>query len=369
MVVALIAPVVGQAPDRSRAEAQARRAAERIRELHREADELATQERTLLGELRRLEIERQLKAEEVARLRAEVELATTELAATEARAAALAAAVEAQRPIIAARMVDLYKLGRAGYWRLLLGVEDVQSIGRAYRSVSALADLDRRRIEEHRRTLQSLAETRVALTRRARAARALQAEAQAARAALDRAVAARNARVAEIDERRDLNAQLTGELQDAQRKLQASLASLAAGRPASIALPLAPFRGVLPWPVAGRLQAPFGRRASSRFGTAIIRNGIEIVAAEGTPVRAVHEGRVAFAAPFTGFGNLVIVDHGADAYSLYGHLSSLAVRRGDSIDRQAPVGAVGLTPAAAAALYFELRIDGQPVDPVEWLKK
>ena len=361
--------------DRARADALARRATERIRALHAEAEQLATQERSILNELRGLELDRQIKAEEVARFDAELATVRGELAAIGAQAATLERQVFEGAPVIAARLSSLYRMGRPGYWRLLLDVEDVRSVGRAYRTISAMARIDRDRIENHRRQLAALRTARAALQRRAETARRVQAGAAAARVALDRAIQARNARVESIDRQRDLNAQLTGELQDAQRKLQAALAELAAGRPAGgpIALPIEPFRGDLPWPARGRIRAPFGRQRASRFGTSIIRNGVEIGAAEGTTVGAVHDGTVAFAGPFPGFGNLVIVQHssesGPEDFSLYGHLETVAVKKGDSIERQRQVGTVGRTPTGTAALYFELRIDARPVDPLQWLER
>ena len=81
-----------------------------------------------------------------------------------------------------------------------------------------------------------------------------------------------------------------------------------------------------------------------------------------------HEGTVAFAAPFSGFGTLVIVDHGGTAFTLYGHLLDAAVKPGTNVSRGTPLGHVGLSPSGGAALYFELRIDGRPVNPLEWLR-
>ena len=75
-----------------------------------------------------------------------------------------------------------------------------------------------------------------------------------------------------------------------------------------------------------------------------------------------------FADDFAALGRLVIVEHGRNAFSLYGHLGSVAVKRGDAVTRGVSLGSVGRTPAGTAALYFELRIDGQPVDPLEWVK-
>jgi len=78
---------------------------------------------------------------------------------------------------------------------------------------------------------------------------------------------------------------------------------------------------------------------------------------------------VAFAAPFSGFGNLVIVDHGAQAFSLYGNLLDIAVKEGASVGAGQPLGTVGASLTGPAGLYFELRVDGQPVDPLQWLRK
>ena len=90
---------------------------------------------------------------------------------------------------------------------------------------------------------------------------------------------------------------------------------------------------------------------------------------EGQPVRNIHEGTVAFADQFEGYGNLVIVDHGSRAYSLYGYLGSVGATRGQRLDPQAVVGTVGRNPGGNSALYFELRVDGTAVDPLQWLKK
>ena len=83
---------------------------------------------------------------------------------------------------------------------------------------------------------------------------------------------------------------------------------------------------------------------------------------------AVHEGVVAFADIFSGFGNLVIVDHGAQAFSLYGNLLDIDVEKGATVEVGRALGTVGASLTGPAGLYFELRVDGQPVDPLQWLE-
>ena len=363
-----VAIAVGQAQttNRDKAAAASQRAAERIRSLQREAEALASQESALLVQLRKLEVERQLKVEELAQIDRDRAETLRRLADASKRAESLQRTAAAETPEIESRLVRVYKLGQPGYWRLLLDVEDVRSMGRAYRTASALTKIDRDRVLAHNQTLEALARERHELGARAAQIASLENQAKRAKAALDRSVADRSTLVAAIDARRDLNAQMTGELQAAQQKLQASLTQLDPAAP-PVSLPLRPFQGALPWPARGQIVTSFGRQASSRFGTAIVRNGIEIAVNEGQLVRSVHDGTVAYAEPFSGYGNLVIVEHSERAYSLYGYLLSMQVSKGDRVEAQAPLGMSGRDPSGNPALYFELRVDGKAVDPLQWL--
>jgi murein hydrolase activator len=344
----------------------AKRAGERVRALQREAEELVARERTLLTELRKLEVDRQLRGEEVAKYEREAAETEGRLAVTASRLDQLKRAAEQQRPDVEARLVQLYKLGSGGYWKLLLDVDDLRAVSRAYRTASAMTTLDRERVLQHQQTLDAVATERAMLHTRAVELQGLRDQARQARAAVERALASRNALVASIDQRRDLNAQLAGELQNAQHRLQSSVGKFPTG---AAALPIKPFQGALPWPARGGVLQRFGKQPSSRFGTTIVRNGMEFATPEGQSVRAIHEGSVKFAGPFTGYGNLVIVDHGDRSYSLYGHLDSVTVTNGQRIEAQTPLGTSGRNPSGTPALYFELRIDGAPVDPLQWLKR
>ena len=368
VAIVMCAALAAQGPTGDRTGTTAERAAERIRALQKESDVLAAQEKTLLVELRALEVERELKTEQLASAERDLKETRARLAATVQRAAALRSSAETQRPEVEARLVHLYKMGRAGYWKLLLDLDDLHAIGRAYRTASAMFQLDRERVQQHQRTVDALARERQSLEAQAASMARLQAQAASARGAIERAVAARTRLVDSIDARRDLNAQLTGELEAAQQRLQGTVTQLGAARGAVVALPLRPFKGVRPWPAAGIVTGRFGRPRGAAAG-GLARTGIEISIAEGQPVRAVHEGVVAYADQFTGYGNLVILDHGDGAYSLYGYLGSTDVARGDRVDAQAPVGVSGRNPSGNPALYFELRVDGAAVDPLQWLKR
>ena len=368
MVAALSAGLAAQTADRGRTDAEARRVNERILALQSEADGLAGQARTLLGDLRTLEIDREIQIERVREAEAAIAQGQAAIENSGQRLTSLDAQRAAQLPDLRAQLVDIYKRGRTGYARLLLGSSGVREFGRASRAVAALMRINEQRVAAHRRTLEAVRQERARLEDELLALQARDAEARESRAAADRALAARAALVARIDARRDLNAQLAGELQVAYERLRQQGATLGSGRPIEpVAIPLAPFRGALDWPVAGRLSGQFGQR-SGRTGDTAVRNGIEIAAGEGAPALAIHSGTVSFADPFTGFGNLVIVDHGANTYSLYGYLGAMSVARGDAVDSGTELGRVGSAPAGPATLYLEIRIDGRSVNPVQWLK-
>lgn len=123
-------------------------------------------------------------------------------------------------------------------------------------------------------------------------------------------------------------------------------------------------KGRLRLPVAGELSSRFGSPRSER---GISSKGIFIRTRAGQEVRAVAAGRVVFADWLRGFGNLLIVDHGDGYMSLYGNNETLFRRTGDPVRGGDPVGAAGATGGnEETGLYFELRFQGAPFDPIPW---
>ena len=345
-----------------RRDTSTRRVSERIQALQREAEQLAAQSRSLLGDLRKLEVERDLRTEDARMAEAAAAAGQQVLDATTARVDALEQQREAQLPDLRTQLVDIYKRGRTGYAAMLFGTTDAREFARATRAIASLSRINERRVEQHRATVAALRVERANQERDAAELRTRQQEAERARTAAQRAVAARTDLINRIDARRDLTAQYMGELQMAYEKLQ----GVTSTGSSTIDVPITPFRGALDWPVAGRVTGRFGQ--ANRTAGTTVRNGIEIAAPEGTAVRAVHSGTVAFAGPFTGFGTLVIVDHGGNAFTLYGSLGSVAIERGAPVEAGTELGRTGTGPDSTPGLYFEVRIDGRSVDPLQWLK-
>jgi murein hydrolase activator len=356
------------AGQRQRFRAMASRAEARLQALERERATLAARERGVLADLRRLELERETREAELAVAEAAVGEARAEHAAAEAHMAGLRAQVAREQPDVGRGLGRFFQVCFLDSARWLLGVDSVRAAGRRHRQMSALAVLDRARFVAYGERLAALAEEEAHLAAHARELAGRRDVAAVARAAAAEASARQAALVSRIASRRELSERLAGELAGALADLDTRIEDVAQAS-STVLLPLAPFKGDLEWPLRGGVAGRFGRVAQSRFGTVVRRNGIDLAAPEGFAVRAVHDGRVAFAEPFTGYGRLIIVDHGGNAFSLYGHLGSLYVARGQMVAAGTALGSVGRAPGGEPSLYFELRIDGRPVDPLQWLKR
>jgi murein DD-endopeptidase MepM/ murein hydrolase activator NlpD len=123
--------------------------------------------------------------------------------------------------------------------------------------------------------------------------------------------------------------------------------------------------GALDWPVRGGITSGYGPRIHPIFHTPEFHTGIDIGAAWGVPVRAAADGTVLFTGWMRGYGMLVILDHGNGLSTTYSHLSSYAVGVGASVQKGDVIGRIGSTGwSTGPHLFFEVRRNGQPVDPL-----
>jgi murein DD-endopeptidase MepM/ murein hydrolase activator NlpD len=141
--------------------------------------------------------------------------------------------------------------------------------------------------------------------------------------------------------------------------IRAAQARAAAASQASTATPSS--AGLI-WPVSGPITSPFGPRWGS------FHQGIDIGVPMGTPIAAAAAGTVIYCGWEAGYGNLVVIDHGGNLATAYGHQSSIAVSCGQHVEQGQTIGYVGCTGHCFGPhLHFEVRINGDPVDPLGYL--
>jgi septal ring factor EnvC (AmiA/AmiB activator) len=291
-------------------------------------------------------------------------------------------ALKAQQAALAELLYWQYLGGGGAPLKLLLNREDPNEIARRLHYFSYVSRARARLIADTRASLSQLARLARDASEKAAELTAIAAENKAQRARLEREKRARNVTLARIS--RDIQRQRReiGTLKRDETRLTRLVESLArlvarakpaprlknerVPQAASGDSPFLELKGRLNLPVRGELASRFG---SPRAESGVFWKGLFILARAGEEVRAIADGRVVFADWLRGFGNLLIVDHG-DAYmSLYGNNEALYKRVGDPIRGGEAVAAVGASGGNAdSGLYFELRHQGRPLDPLEWVE-
>jgi len=125
----------------------------------------------------------------------------------------------------------------------------------------------------------------------------------------------------------------------------------------------AAFPGGMTTPLSGRIVTRFGKQHDPTFDVTIENRGVEIEGPSAAPVQSVGKGEVAFAGSVSGFGNVLILQHGSGLFSVYGKLDSFAVRQGEPVGKGQVVGRLPESPSGKSVLYLELRAGGTAVDP------
>ncbi len=142
----------------------------------------------------------------------------------------------------------------------------------------------------------------------------------------------------------------------------ASLPRLVLTPPPESGRPIAAARGTLPFPVVGRVVGRYGEES----GSGLISKGITIETRSGAQVVSPHQGRVAFAGPFRGYGQLLIIEHGEAYHSLMAGFDRIDTVIGQLVFGGEPVGVMGHPDDGKPSLYLELRRNNRPVDPLPW---
>jgi len=292
------------------------------------------------------------------------------LAESQRRYAEVTAELEAERRELARQIRAAYLLGRQEQVKLLLNQEDPTRLGRTltyyrYLNHTRLSRIDRVMVARDR--VAQLQEQIVVQREALAATRAQQASEMQALA--DERLAREGLLHKLQAEIRDQGDRLAGlekdekRLQQLVQELQRVLADVERVATAR-RQPFAKLKRTLPWPVSGELAAKFNER---RDVGSLRWRGAFIAAAANQDVRAVASGRVAFADWLRGFGLLIIIDHGNDYMTLYGHNQSLYREVGDWVEGGDVIAAVGDTGGMARpGVYFELRHKGEPQDPQTW---
>jgi murein DD-endopeptidase MepM/ murein hydrolase activator NlpD len=337
--------------------------------------ELQQIQRRLQVERRRLLVVRQRErrlADEVQRLDQALEATETRLERLEVdrrraeqRAAAAAAAVArageglaARRAVLGTRLRDLHRYGRAGYLDVVLGAATFPEFVTRARIVGAIVRADARLIAAYRQDRDRAEALRAQLQDEQRRLAAVMEETHQRRRLLAEQMEAKRRMLEGVAQERAAVERVVEDLRRESAELEALIRRLQASGPSRMVI------GAFVWPLRGAVTSRFGFRRHPIFRAHLFHQGVDIAAAHGTPVRAAGDGTVLFAGWYGGYGKLIVLDHGDGLSTLYGHLSTILVAPGAQVARGQIIGRVGSTGYSTGPhLHFEIRRNGQPVDP------
>ena len=267
------------------------------------------------------------------------------------------------------RLVDMYKYGESGRMRTLFASRSVfEAVEDAY-LLKLMNDRDEDILSQLQEKVQNMDLSRRTMddhqTRLKEKSQAVQEQ----REKYHQTIKDTNRFITSLQRQKALAEKAAKEAEEAQKEAGAMIARLQRQREKAY-IPATGQGSKFDWPLRGAMASPFGNRIHPILKRKILHAGIDIAAANGTPVKTAAPGEVIYNGWLRGYGRVVVVDHGRGFSTLYAHLSASLVREGQVLKAGANIARVGKTGNVTGYhLHFEVRHYGTPVNPIKYLKR
>lgn len=360
-LLALALPAIPQPPLSREQELEALRG--EIAKLESQVDKAKKLQSGVRGELEAADLELRLQEARLTEAVTARDLAARRAEEGEQEVERLEGSLLVARQGLRRRLAGLYRLGRQGTLRLFLGLRPDERLLPSIRLARYMARRDRAAIDQYQEARQQLTRERDRLAREREELDRWLSREQARRRELAAVRQRKAAVLARLEKEGRVLSERASALADRERKLSNMVDFLYGRTTANLSgTPIQHFRGVLDWPVQGEVTERFGFRLDPRYKTRVPHNGVDLATSPASEVKAVFPGKVLYAAPFQGYGPTVIVHHPGRVFTLYAGLSELRTSPGGMVSLGDVVG------LASDKLYFEIRIENRPDDPLHWLR-
>lgn len=324
---------------------------------------------TLRTELKKLEIKIAKAAKALRNTQRNYNKSNEKLKKSQLELKKLKLSLAKQQKLLAAQIKSAYTMGQQPQLKMLLNQQDPSEMGRAMVYYTYLNRARGKEIENFLISIEKERSLEAEILEVTKELRVLVDQRLSKKVELDSHRSSRKTLLARLEKDID-NQQLTLENLESSRgrieSLLKSLGELLADIPAGPLnqKPFGELKGRLPWPVKGDFRESFG---DVRSQGGLTWNGVIISADYDTPVRAVSNGRVAFADWLQGYGFITIIDHNDGYMSLYGYSQELYKQVGDWVETGDVIASVGDSGGQPkSGLYFEIRKQGKPINPKQW---
>ncbi len=357
--------------DEEKTRAQLQQLEADIKDITSEISAASGRQNTLQGQLRQAEVELGTLQRAMTENQQAVAAGTKQLAEMEQQRTQQEQARDQQKARIAQELKTAWQMGRQGQIKVLLNQENPHTVARSlayyryfFQARTSLLDQYRKALLELQELQQRIDLTQAELKIRDQTLQQQQADLTAAQAKRQLAMSELKASISSKSAQLKQKEEDRKQLEELLRTIEKAIIDLQV--PANSA-PFKSARGNMPWPIKGKPSNQFDR---PRNEGKMRWQGITIPAQEGATVKAIHHGRVVYAGWLRGSGLLLIIDHSDGYMSLYAHNASLRREVGEWVSAGTPVSTVGNTGGEdQTALYFEIRHNGKPTNPANWLKR
>jgi len=277
--------------------------------------------------------------------------------------------LKTQKILLGKRLRQIYKEGSVSPLKVAFSSENVSDLLQRLKYMELIAEHDANLMVDYKIRLDGLnAEKESLLAVRAKLVR-LEKDALGKQGEFEKARKDKKSFLKKVKKKKQLGIRTRKELLKASENLNDLIGKLLTKLVSGTGLDISDKKGRLSLPVKGKILNKFGRQKDKQFASFIVHNGINIKVRTGVSVRSIFDGKVLYTGELEGYGNLVIIGHGKDYHSLYGHLDRINVKQNQVVQTGDIVGLSGDTGSLIGeTLYFEMRKNGKPVEPVRWFK-
>lgn len=346
-----------------------------IKKGRREVRSFTRKENEIIKRLNQVEQSLNKNRKRAAVLEKEIKSIDAKVSAASEASDKLKQRIQTNEKYVAQRLVAMYKMNWLGKFHLLASAGSMHEFIQrkaALEHILAHDEKIRRELEEDQADLKEVL-VNLESHKNQKKTRAAAYKAQVKLMSQDRAT--RTSLLAEIRSQKALELAAIDALTQAAIDLDSKIKSLNSNMQAVDAeknitqLAFSAHKGLLIIPVTGRIASLFGPYKNRKYDITNFRSGIDIKADKGEPVRSVFQGKILYSSWFKGYGNMIIIDHGNNYYTIYAHLEETFKSKGDVVETREVIATVGDTGSIEGAkLYFEVRHHGKPENPLEWLK-
>lgn len=264
------------------------------------------------------------------------------------------------------RLRSFYLMGKTGVLNVTFSTRTLPNLMLFNDSFKTLLDYDKRIFDNYRESIAQLTIARDEHKKESIQLNEYISTALEQQMQLDALLADKKELLAKVKTQKTLHEQAIKELKKAEADLQSTLAMLRTKRAYTVQ-GFVLNKGKMAQPVKGALLTRFGETGEAG-AEAGLSTGIAIDAPDGAPIKAIFAGKILFTGYRKGYGNMVIIDHGMNYYSITARMEKITVKEGDLVEEGGVIGAAGdIATLFEKGVYFEIREDAAPIDPLEWI--